>query len=209
MPAPAKPLSASEAIEAFLRALGHDPATNPALRGTGARVEALYREQLLDGYRNDLDGLFADTIPVGPGAPLVVAARLPTHVVCPHHLTLGEGHTDVAYFPSDRVLGLGAVGALVDTLTHRLVLQEDVCRDVARVLVERLGARGAACRMTLRHGCLTHHPPKKRGALVTTIALAGSCERSDADLALVIAALGRDRAQAKAKVTLKAPRGGS
>ena len=181
--------AAAAAIDAFLRALGHDPDADRELRGTGARVADLFGGELLDGYRQDLGALFDEAMPAGRGAPLVIVRRLATHVVCPHHLTIGQGFADVAYLPNDRVLGLGAVAEVVDALCHRLVLQETACRAIADAFVDRLRAHGAVCRLELRHGCLTHHGPKKRSSLVTTIAAAGSCEDNGPDRGYVLTAL--------------------
>lgn len=178
---------AAAAIEAFLRALGHDP-TRGDLRGTGARVADLFENDLLDGHRIDVPSIFADAMPATRGQPIIVVKGIATHVVCPHHLTIGAGHADVAYLPRDRVLGLGDVARLVDALAHRLALQEDVTKAIAHALVDGIDARGSACAMRLRHGCLSHHGAKKRGASVTTIAFAGSCEDGD-DRALALTAL--------------------
>jgi GTP cyclohydrolase IA len=181
--------AAAAAIDTFLRALGHDPDSDAALTGTGSRVASLWADELLDGHGKDVDALFADAIPAGRSTPLVIVRRLATHVVCPHHLTLGSGWADVAYLPRDRVLGLGAVAQIVDAFCHRLVLQEDACQAIARAFVDRLDAHGALCRLELRHGCLTHHGEKKRGSLVTTIASAGSCDEPGPDRAFLLGAL--------------------
>jgi GTP cyclohydrolase I len=185
---------AAAAVEQFLRALGHDPLHDDALRGTGARVAALY-EQLLDGYRVDVPALFSESSPAGDGAQLVVVHRLTTHVVCPHHLTLGVGHAAVAYLPSDRVVGLGVLARVVDAHGHRLVLQEDAGRAIARAILEGTHARGAACMLTLRHGCLEHQGERKRGARVRTLAFTGAFEQPGADRELVLAALLSDPAE--------------
>src|SRR5262249_34878858 len=142
----------------------------------------------------------------GGRQPIVVVKGIATHVVCPHHLTIGAGHADVAYLPRDRVLGFGDVARVVDALCHRLVLQEDATRAVANAFVDRIDARGAACAMKLRHGCLAHHAPKKRGASVTTIALAGSCEEGD-DRALALAALAMEGPRAPSSVARKTKKG--
>ncbi len=181
--------AAAAAIEAFLRAIGQDPASDATLVGTGARVASLYVDELLDGYRVDLDALFSEPIPSPPDAPLVIVQRMPVHVVCPHHLTLGVGHASVAYQPAGLVVGLGAIATLVDAYAHRLALQEDVGRNVANSLVDRLRARGAACVMTMRHGCLEHHGRQKRGAVVATVSLSGSFAVEGGDRTLALAAL--------------------
>lgn len=181
--------AAASAIEAFLRAIGHPVDSDPELAGTGARVASLWVDELLDGYIVDLGALFDDAMPAREGAPLVTIERLTTHVVCPHHLTIGKGLATVLYLPGDRVAGLGAVARLVDACTHRLVLQEDAGQHVAGALVERLGARGAACVLKMRHGCLEHHGEKKRGARVRTISLAGTFALEGPDRALALAAI--------------------
>jgi GTP cyclohydrolase I len=196
---------AAQSIEAFLRALGHDPDRDAQLRGTGARVASLWADDLLDGYAVDPDAIFAEAMEASRGQPIVVVKGLATHVVCPHHLTIGAGHADVAYLPRDRVLGLGDVARAVDAICHRLVLQEDATRAVAHAFVDRLDARGAACAMRLRHGCLVHHGAKKRGSSVTTIALAGTCEDGD-DRALALAALAMEGPRAPRAVARRKKR---
>lgn len=179
--------AAAAAIDAFLRALGQGD--NPELAGTGARVASLFADELLDGYALDPAALLADTIPAA-SPPLVSVERLATHVVCPHHLTLGRGFASVVYQPRDRIVGLGALSRVVDACTHRLVLQEDAGAAVARALCDHLHARGAACVLTLRHDCLEHHGDKKRGAVVRTIALAGTFQEDTPDRGLALAAIG-------------------
>lgn len=180
--------AAAVAIESFLRALGHP--IEGHLAGTGQRVASLFADELLDGYALDPKKLLSDAMPA-KSSPLVIIERLTTHVVCPHHLTIGRGHASVLYQPRDRVVGLGTIAQLVDACTHRLVLQEDAGEAVARALCEHLPARGAACVLTMRHGCLEHHREKKRGAVVRTIAFAGSFLEDTSDRALALAALPR------------------
>ncbi len=202
-------VAVARAVEALLRAFGHDPEREPHLRGTGARVADLWIDELLAGERVDLAGLFAGAMECPPDAPLVVLERLATHVVCPHHLTVAQGFASVAYLPGGRLAGLGAIAALVDACAHRLALQEDVGRDVARALVEHLGARGAACRLELRHGCLELQGPKKRGARVVTIATAGGLDDDPLARALLASAFGGEAAapaRARARPKKRSPR---
>ncbi|MFI5301738.1 MAG: GTP cyclohydrolase I [Polyangiales bacterium] len=179
--------AAARAIDDFVRALGHG--SDPALAGTGRRVAALWSDELLDGYGCDVDALIADAVPVFEGDSLVVVESIATHVVCPHHLTIATGVSTVGYRPVDRVLGFGAVAALVDAYAHRFALQEDVGAAIARALVDKLGASGAACAMRLRHGCLALHGPKQRSSRVLTLATAGA--PSESDVAIVSASLRR------------------
>ena len=51
--------AAEAAIADFLRALGHDPATDPELRETPARVVEAFADELLSGYSVNLATLVA------------------------------------------------------------------------------------------------------------------------------------------------------
>jgi GTP cyclohydrolase I len=183
--------AAAHALEAFLRALDLPVDSDPELRGTGARVASLFADELLDGYAIDVDALFEGPIErrAEERWPLVTVERIQTHVVCPHHLTIGSGEASVLYLPHERVVGLGAIARLVDAFTHRLTLQETAGERIARALVERLPARGAACVLELRHGCLEHHGERRTGARVRTLSFAGSFEPGGDDRALALAAI--------------------
>jgi GTP cyclohydrolase I len=86
------------------------------------------------------------------------------------------------------VLGLGTIAKLVDACARRLVLQEQIGQDVVAALVGLAGARGAYCRITLRHGCLSARGERQAGASVLTLAAAGDLAGPEAaaELALVL-----------------------
>jgi GTP cyclohydrolase IA len=164
--------AAERAIADFLRALGHDPAKEAELGQTPALVAAAYADELLAGYRVDLRALLADGSPVRDSG-IVVIDQIGVTAVCPHHLLPAIGRATVAYRPGQRVLGLGTVARLVDACGRRLVLQEQIAHDVVGALVELGGARGAFCRVTLRHGCLSARGARENEAAVVTQAAAG------------------------------------
>ena len=62
---------AARAIDDFLRALGRDPAREPELLGTGARVADAFRE-LTSGYDVDVPALLRDNL-IAQGGGIVTA----------------------------------------------------------------------------------------------------------------------------------------
>ena len=189
MPVDAK--KAAEAVLAFLRALGRDPDRDPELAGTPARVAEAWSKDLVDGYDADVRGMLAsESIPAPPGSHGIVALRgLSVTTICPHHLLPGRGTATVLYLPSARITGLGTLSRLVDAFSHRLSLQETIATSVAQALVEHLGARGAACKLSMSHSCLTSRGERQENAIVETIAFAGTFEHSGPDRDLALAAL--------------------
>jgi GTP cyclohydrolase I len=177
--------AAAQAIDAFLRALGRDPARDPDLAGTGARVAAAWADDLLAGYGVDVDALLAANVLPGR-SELVVVRDIPVYTTCPHHLLGSSGRATVAYAPDQRLVGVGTVAAIVDAFARRLALQEQIGESVVASLGKHLSPRWAACRLLLTHGCMTARGERAHGSRVETVALHGD----GADRALVSAVLG-------------------
>jgi len=85
--------AAERAIEAFLRAIGHAPESDPELANTGRLVAKAFHEELLAGYRMSPAQILADPLPT-TGGDLVAFVRTVAH------LCRGK-----AYFTTPRTLG--------------------------------------------------------------------------------------------------------
>lgn len=182
--------AAAKAIDAFLRALGHEPIGE--LAATGERVAEAWASELLQGEGVDAGVLLrAGSIERDPSTPagLVVVRQIDVATVCPHHLLPAQGTALVAYLPGARLAGLGAVASVVDALSRRLTLQERIGDAVAEHLVRDLGARGALCKLSLTHTCLRLRGERKASSVVETLALAGSFATAGADRELALTAL--------------------
>lgn len=143
------------AVRDFLRAAGQDPGSK-ALRATPRLVAKAWAEEFLDGYGRTPRDALAEKLPApkARGDGMVVVTGLRYRSVCPHHLLPFAGTASVAYVPGRHLVGFGRLGTLLDTLGHRLVLQEELAQQVADALVEHLGARGAACLLSAEQACL-------------------------------------------------------
>jgi GTP cyclohydrolase I len=177
--------AAAEAIDAFLRALGHDPLRDPELAATGKRVARAYAEDLLEGYGVDVDALLSSNVFAGR-TELVVVRDVPVVTTCPHHLMPSTGLATVAFAPEEHLVGIGTVARMVDAFARRLALQEQIGERVVAALQKHLAPRWSGCRLTLSHSCMVARGERTHGARVETIALVGG----DVDEALVYAALG-------------------
>lgn len=184
--------AAERAVAAFLEALGLSPASDPELADTPARVTEAFLDELLVGRSVDLGALCRGGTPAESHQGLVVAKGLAVTTVCPHHLLPALGTAVVAYHPGERVLGIGTLAELMDAAARRPILQERIGEEVVGALMTHAGARGAWCRLELKHGCLSARGPRQAGALVTTIASRGTLagEAGSAELALSLGAGG-------------------
>jgi GTP cyclohydrolase I len=185
------------ALEEYLTACGLDR-TDPDLDETASRVARLWREEFLSGYGLDPAVILGDSVTGEPDPEVVLIAGLRFHSMCPHHLLPYRGIAAVAYLPAGKLCGFGRVGRLVDCFTRRLTLQERATVQIARALMDHLGARGAGCVLTAKQLCLAlpngGHPENE----VTTSAFLGEMEsRPDLKARLLGAARVRRRGRTR------------
>jgi GTP cyclohydrolase I len=184
---PADRAAAAAAIDAFLRAIGRDPRSEPELVGTGDRVAAAFLDELCDGYAKDPAAIMAAHRIASASSDIVVLRGAPVTTMCPHHLLPATGIATVAFAPRGAIVGLGALVEVVDACARRLVLQEEIGAHVAEVLHAALGPAWAGCRLVLEHGCIIHRAERRHGARVETFAMRGAPtaeERATAERAL-------------------------
>lgn len=163
---------AERAIHDFLDALGFDP-DDPALATSPARVVEAYLDILTRGYETTPEDALGEGFPVPDSGP-VSALAVPLQFVCPHHLLPAQGIAHVAFQPGERVPGLSRVTRMIDVLGHRLVLQEDLTRQIAEVLVRGLDATAAVCVIEARHGCVAVEDFARRDTVFMTRAAEGA-----------------------------------
>ena len=181
---------AERAVREFLSAFGRDPALEPELQGTAARVVEAYERELLSGYDVDVRALLSEGEAVAENelSGFVALSGIAVSTVCPHHLLLSNGSASVVYRPGTRLFGLGTLAAVVNAYARRLSLQESIGEQVVQALVEHGGARAAYCEIRLVHGCLVARGARQSGAELVTTA-----RRGDLEPAELLLALGRAR----------------
>jgi GTP cyclohydrolase I len=179
--------AAARAIDAFLRALGHAPESDPELAATGRLVATAFHEELLAGYRMNPAEILAQSMPSQSQA-MVVVRGIDVVCICPHHLLPASGVVHVGYLPKDRLVGFGALAKLVRCYAQRLTLQETLCDQVANALVAHLDAAAAGCIAELSPACLTCRGERPAQARVVSFATAGRMQ-SDATLRAEFVAL--------------------
>jgi GTP cyclohydrolase IA len=167
------------AVHEILIAIGEDP-DRPGLERTPQRVAEAYAE-FFGGLQVDPLTHLADTVPLGAteaGVPAtsdaVVLRDLSFRSVCEHHLLPFVGTAHVAYLPGDRVVGLGRIPAVIDTLAARPQLQERLAEEIADTLVAGLEPKGVLVVLDAQHRCVTTRGPRQERSSTITIASRGS-----------------------------------
>jgi GTP cyclohydrolase I len=182
------------AISDFLAAAAVD-LTDPNLRHTPRRVAEAWMSEFLDGYQKTPERVLGELYPASSGSSgeLVVLTDLRFHSMCPHHLLPYEGTAHLAYVPSGKVVGFGRLSALLDCFAHRLILQEELVRQVASSLAKVLGSPATACIVQAEQACLRVRGHRQRLARTHTEAYEGLLRRDKALRRELWSRIGRHR----------------
>ena len=142
------------------------------LKNTPERVVESWKE-LYSGYDQDpkktLDATFN-----GEGYDGIVLLRdIDFYSTCEHHMLSFHGLANVAYIPTDKIVGISKLARIVDIYSRRLQNQERITTQVADALEKYLKPLGAAVIIEAKHECMGCRGIKKSNATMTTSAMRG------------------------------------
>lgn len=163
----------AQAVRELLIAIGENP-DSAELASTPNRVAEAYTE-FFSGVGVDPVALLADAVPVGDDTgELVLVRDITLRSMCEHHLLPFRGRAHVAYRPGEKVVGLGALPRVVETLAARPQMQERLGEQIADAMVEGLAPEGVLVVLEASHGCVADRGVKQVEATAVTIAARGS-----------------------------------
>ena len=162
------------AVAEILAAIGED-STRPGLVATPERVATAYAD-FFSGLEVDPLTFLADTIELADDelSELVLLRDIDFRSICEHHLLPFVGVAHVAYVPGKRVVGLGKLPKVVDTLASRPQLQERLTEEIADALQVGLDPRGVLVVLDASHGCVTARGVRQVKSTTVTMATRGS-----------------------------------
>jgi GTP cyclohydrolase I len=162
------------AVHEILIAIGEDPGRE-GLESTPARVADAYAE-FFSGLGVDASSMLGEAFPVPQGAAAepVLVRDIEFRSVCEHHLLPFVGVAHVAYVPSTRLIGLGRIASVVDTLASRPQLQERLGDEIASVIAHGVEARGVLVVLDARHDCVRTRGPRQTRSSTVTVSSRGT-----------------------------------
>lgn len=177
------------AVADILVAIGEDP-SRAGLSDTPQRVAQAYAD-FFSGVGVDPVTHLADTVELEPGqlGELVVLREVAFRSMCEHHLLPFLGVAHLAYVPSSRVVGLGRLPRVVETLASRPQLQERLTEEIADALATGLDAAGVLVVLDAVHGCVSARGVRQANSSTVTVASRGTL-RDPVERAEVMALIG-------------------
>ena len=164
------------AVVELLAAIGEDPA-RPGLEATPRRVAETYAE-FFSGIGEDPLSHLGDATDLGAKdgelGELVLLRDVGFRSICEHHLLPFTGVAHVAYVPGERIVGLGRLPRVVETLSSRPQLQERLGEQIADVIETGLKPRGVLVVLDARHGCVAARGTRQVNSTTVTVASRGT-----------------------------------
>ncbi len=152
-------------VRAILDLAGVDTAADPEVAGTPERVADLVLELTAGLAEPEPVAVLPDT---ASGNGLVIVRDLAFHSLCAHHLLPFFGTAHIGYVPGAGVIGIGAVGRILDHFARRPQLQERLGERVADYLDRQAGAAGAIVVLEARQMCMEMRGGRKSGRVEST-----------------------------------------
>lgn len=173
------------AVAEILAAIGDD-VTRPGIQATPRRVASAYAEFFAGLAVDPLEHL-AEAVDLEPGelGEAVIVRDIEFRSICEHHLLPFIGRAHVAYVPGDKVVGLGSITRVVETLAARPQLQERLTEEIADALQTGLAPLGVLVVLDAVHQCVTTRGPRQTASSTVTLASRGTLSETSARAEIV------------------------
>lgn len=183
----------AELIRELLVEIGEDP-DREGLQATPGRVAKAY-EFLTKGYGVQVPRITENAIFAQDTNNMIVLRDIEVYSLCEHHMLPFFGRCHIGYISKDKVIGVSKLARLVDCFARRLQIQERLTQQIARSIMDSVGAEGVGVVMECRHLCMMMRGVEKQNSLMTTSSVLGSFHDSVATRNEFLTLISKRRAQ--------------
>ena len=156
------------AVRKILINIGED-INREGLIETPKRVAKMYEEILSTKNINDFDNYKLFEVDLDNSQEMILIKDIPFFSMCEHHMLPFFGKVHVAYIPRDnKVIGLSKIPRLVEFISRKLSVQEEITVNIAKKLIEILNPLGIAVVVEARHMCIEMRGINKVGSVTKT-----------------------------------------
>jgi GTP cyclohydrolase I len=164
----------AEKFEGVLDSLIIDRQRDPNSQGTARRLAKMYIWEIMAGRY--------DTPPDATAFPndsqdryegmLVVRSELRS--MCSHHHQPVSGVAYIGIIAAQKLIGLSKYTRIAQWCARRGTLQEELCNDIAREIMEATGSKNVAVYIQAQHGCCENRGIMAHSSLTQTTVLKGA-----------------------------------
>jgi len=157
-------------ISSLLQYIGENT-EREGLRETPERVLKSLKE-LFGGYKVNTADIFK-TFTEGNCQEMVVLKNIEFVSFCEHHLLPFYGEISIGYIPNGKIIGISKLARLVEIFSKRLQIQENLTKQIADEINNKLEPLGVMVVCKAKHLCMIARGIKKQNAVMITSAIRG------------------------------------
>lgn len=161
-------------FESVLESLVIDIENDPNSMETGRRLAKMYIKELMAGRYEPMPNAtaFPNVTEDRYEGMLVVRSELKS--VCSHHHQPVTGVAYIGIIAADTLIGLSKYTRIAQWCARRGTLQEELCNDIAREIMEATGSNDVGVYIQATHGCCENRGIMAHSSLTQTTVLKGS-----------------------------------
>jgi len=162
---------ATEAFETVLDTLIIDRHTDPNSQDTARRLAKMYFNELLAGRYHPMPNATAFPNEVEDGYEGMLVVRSELKSVCSHHHQPVSGVAYIGIIAADTLIGLSKYTRIAQWCARRGTLQEELCNDIAREIMNATGSKNVGVYIQATHGCCENRGIMAHSSLTQTSVL--------------------------------------
>ena len=168
------------AFQGVLDALRIDTEDDHNTKETAKRVAKMYVQELFRGRYYPMPTCTAFPN-VKQYDQIYITGPITINSTCAHHFQAIAGKCWIGVFPGERVIGLSKFNRVVDWVSSRPQIQEELTEQIADEIEDVTGAKGVAVVLKAKHFCMSARGVKEHDSEMLTSVLRGSF-REDSSL---------------------------
>jgi len=161
-------------FEGVLDSLVIDRETDPNSQGTARRLAKMYVNELMAGRYDPMPNATAFPNHVDDGYDGMLVVRSELKSMCSHHHQPVSGVAYIGIIAADKLIGLSKYTRIAQWCARRGTLQEELCNDIAKEIMEATGSENVGVYIQATHGCCENRGIMAGSSLTQTTVLKGS-----------------------------------
>ena len=161
-------------FESVLDSLLIDRANDPYSMDTGRRLAKMYINELMAGRYDPMPNATAFPNHVDDGYQGMLVVRSELKSVCSHHHQPVTGIAYIGIIAAETLIGLSKYTRIAQWCARRGTLQEELCNDIAREIMNATGSKNVGVYIQATHGCCENRGIMATSSLTQTTVLKGA-----------------------------------
>jgi GTP cyclohydrolase I len=165
---------ATKAFEGVLDALLIDRENDPNSKGTARRLAKMYYNEIMGGRYDPAPDCTAFPNDSADRYEGMLVVRSELRSMCSHHHQPVSGVAYIGIIAANKLIGLSKYTRIAQWCARRGTLQEELCNDIAREIMQATDSEHIGVYIQAEHGCVENRGVMAHNSLTQTTVLKGA-----------------------------------